>query len=279
MTEVGKVEENIRLVRVLSNDLASFLHSLPDDVWRDAETYASACDRWNMADVVAHLISVAHTLAMSVERAVKGSVAPPMGYRRQTSDERVESVVSLREAFDEDLFPEFNASCLRINRLLVGLEPETYFLPAWRPNAVLDVSRLIELRAMELAVHGWDVRYGIDRGASINPQAVPFLKGWVRNWLRAGFRPPTGLDTSVRLRFSLTDTDGEARDLLVENTGFSLEAAGSSQPDVVLSLDTSSYILFLMGRLPVRRSVRRGRIGLEGDANLAESFGEWFVGV
>ena len=279
MSKIGKVQDNTRLVRVLSNDLASFLHTLPDDVWRDAETYGSACDRWNIADVVAHLISIAHMMSMSIERAVKGNVAPPMGYRRQTHDEWVESVVNLREMFDEDLFPEFNASCLRLNRLLIGLKPESYVLPAWHPAAVMDVSRLIELRAMELAVHGWDIRYGIDRGAAINPLAVPFLKGWVSNWLRFGFRPPTQLDTAVRLRFSLTETDGEEIDLVVARDQFSLEAAGSGQPDAVLAMDTSSYILFLMGRLPLRRSVRRGRITLQGDAQLAESFGEWFVGV
>ena len=278
MVESASVQENIRIVRTLSNELAGYLHGLPDDVWRDAETYASACDQWNMADVVAHLIAVAHVMAMSIERATKGSVAPPMGYRRQTSDERVQSIVSLREAFDEDLFPEFNASCLRLNRLLAGLESEQYDLPAWHPAAVLDVSRLIDIRAVELAVHGWDIRYGLDRRASISPIAVPLLKQWVSNWLRATFRQPADLDGAVTLRFDLTDTD-DARDLTVRTDGFLLQEADSSEADAVLSLDSSSYVLFLMGRLPLRRSVRRGRIGLEGDGDLAERFSEWFVGI
>ena len=273
-------EQKVQMVRALSNDLAGFMYTLPEEVWRDADVYGSACDQWNMADVVAHLIDVAITFTMSIERAIGGNVSPPMGYRNLTPEERIQSVVSLRDAYDEDLFPEFNTACLRLNRLIVGLEPDQYALPAWHPFAIMTVERLIELRAMELAVHGWDVRYGIDRSAAINPIAVPFLKGWVHRWLRAGFRPRQKTDPEVRLRFVLTDTDDETYDLTVRSEDFSLEAADqSADADATLELDSSSYILFLIGRLPLRRSVRRGRIALQGDQALAERFPEWFAGV
>ena len=275
------VGQNIRIVRALSNDLAGFLYTLPEDVWRDADVYASACDRWNMADVVTHLIDVAITFTLSIERAISGRVSPPMGYRQLTAEERLQSVISLRDAYGEDLFPEFNTACLRLNRLIVDLEPDQYELPAWHPFAIMTVERLIELRAMELAVHGWDVRHGIDRSAAINPIAVPFLKGWVHRWLRAGFRPRPGNRPDVRLRFLLTDAGDEAYDLTVRSNDFSLDAArggGPTDADSTLELDSSSYILFLMGRLPLRRSVRRGRIALQGDQALAEQFPEWFPG-
>ena len=273
------VRENIQTIRALSNEMAAFLYTLPDDVWRDADTYASACAGWNMADVVAHLIDIGNHFAMSIERALNGSVAPPMGYRRMNREEFTQSVISLRDAYYEDLFPEFNASCLRLNRLLVSLEPEQYALPAWHPFRVMTVENLIELRAMELAVHGWDVRYGIDRAASLSPAAVPFLKGWVHRWLAACFRAPKELDSEARLRFSLTDSD-ETHDLTVRADGFTLgESDASATPDATLTLDTSSYILFLMGRLPLRRSIRRRRLAFSGDQPLVERFGEWFPGV
>ncbi len=276
---MSSVRDIIQTIRALSNEMAAFLYTLPDDVWRDADTYASACAEWNMADVVAHLISGGNTFAMSIERALNGNVAPPMGYRRMNPEEFTQSVISLRDAYYEDVFPEFNASCLRLNRLLVSLEPEQYALPAWHPFRVMTVENLIELRAMELAVHGWDVRYGIDRAASLSPVAVPFLKGWAHRWLAACFRAPTD-DTDAIIRFALTDEDDESYDLAVRSDGFSLDAAdASATPDGTLTLDTSSYILFLMGRLPLRRSIRRRRLAFSGDQPLAERFGEWFPGV
>ena len=280
MTDTGTIQRNIQIIRALSNDLAAFLHGLPEDIWRDAETYASPCDQWNIADVVAHLIAIANMKTLSIERALKGSVSPPMGWRKTSAEERQREIAALREAFDEDLFPEFNVSCLRLNRLLASLDPEQYDMPAWHPAAVMDVSRLIGLRLMELAVHGWDIRYGVDRNASIARIAIPYLKEWVPNWLRACFRQPQDLERDVTLRFALTDSLGEARDLRVRRDGFSLsESDPNARPDAIISLDSSAYVLFLMGRIPIRRSIRRGRIALDGDQGLAERFTQWFVGI
>ncbi len=280
MADTATVEQNIQTVRALSNDLAGFLHTLPDDVWRDPDTYASACAEWKVADVVTHLITIAGMKTMSIQRALRGDSSPPMGYQRKSADERLQELVNLREAYYEDIFYEFNASCLRLNSLLVGLEPDQYDLPAWHPARAMDVSRLIELRAMELAVHAWDIRYVFDRSARINPVALPFLKGWLPNWLRASFRKPGDLEGSVTLRFALTDSDNEAYHLKVNSDSFSLETADlASDADVTVSLDSSAYILFLMGRVNLRRSVRRRQIGLDGDMEAAAKFSEWFVGI
>ena len=280
MADNATVRQNIQNVRALSNDLAAFLHTLPDDVWRDPEIYASGCAEWKVADVVTHLITIAGMKTMSIQRALRGSAAAPMGYKRKSAEEGLQEIVNLREAYYEDIFYEFNASCLRLNSLLVGLEPDQYALPAWHPARVMDVSRLIELRLMELAVHGWDIRYGFDRNARINPVALPFLKGWLPNWLRASFRGAAGLEGVARFRFALTDSDGEANDLEVSADSFTLQPADpSADADVALSLDSSAYVLFLMGRVNLRRSVRRRQIGLDGDIELAARFGEWFVGV
>ncbi len=280
MSDAASVKRNIQTVRALSNDLAGFLHTLPDDVWRDPDIYASACSQWKIADVVTHLIITAGMKTMSVQRALRGSASPPMGYKRKSAEERLEELVNLREAFYEDIFYEFNASCLRLNSLLVELEPDQYDLPAWHPARVMDVSRLIEWRLIELSVHAWDIRYGFDRAAKINPLATPFLKAWLPNWLRASFRKPEDLEGDATIRFVLTDSNGEARDLIVSSDSFSFDIADLSvDADVSISLDSSAYILFLMGRVNLRRSVRRRQIALSGDASVADKFDEWFAGV
>ncbi len=280
MADSATVKQNIQTIRALSNDLAGFLHTLPGDVWRDPDTYASACDQWKVADVVTHLVTISNMKTMSIRSALRGNISPPMGYERKSAEERLQELINLREAYYEDIFYEFNASCLRLNSLLVELEPDQYDLAAWHPARVMDVSRLIELRLMELAVHAWDIRCVFDRSAKINPVAAPFLKGWLPNWLRASFHKPADLEDNVTFRFDLTDSEEEAHDLKVRADSFSLEPADlSTDADVVISLDSSAYILFLMGRVNLRRSVRRRQIGLEGDMELANKFSEWFVGI
>ena len=274
MPDTNSVQENIDIVRALSNETAAFLNTLPDAVWRDPDRFASGCENWNVGDVIAHLIDQANHTTLSVERALRNDIAPPLGYRPLTPDEANQQLFELRIAFDEDLFPEFNASCLRLNRLLAGLEPEHYDFDAWHASGVRSVARLIEYRALELAVHGWDLKYAFDRSASLSPSAVPFLMAWLEAWLGAAFRGADNLESPVRLRFDLYTS--ESFDLVVEDDGFTLEPSTSHEANVAIYVSVNDYILLLTGRLPMRRMVRRGRVRLEGNEDLAYKLGDWF---
>jgi uncharacterized protein (TIGR03083 family) len=277
MPDSGSVQENIGIVRALSNETAAFLHSLPNDVWRDPDRFASGCQNWKVGDVIAHLIDHANRTTLSIERALRGSVAPPPGYRPLTPEESDQQLVELRTAYDEDLFPEFNASCLRLNRLLVGLDSEQYDLKAWHPSGVRSAARLTEYRVLELAIHGWDIQYAFGRQTSLSPSAIPFLMAWVEQWLQAAFQGADDLASPVRLRFDIDSS--ESHDLTVENGSFTLGPSAFDDADVTLALSASDYILALTGRLPVRRSARRGRIHVVGNAELAYQLTDWFGAV
>ena len=87
----------------------------------------------------------------------------------------------------------------------------------------------------------WDVKYAFDRNASLSPSAIPFLIGWLEQWLRTSFREADGLDSPVRVRFSLNTSD--SYDLSVESGGFTLESSTSVDADVTLAASVSDYIL------------------------------------
>ena len=116
MTGTSGVQKNIDVVRTLSNEMAAFLNGLPADVWKDADRFASGCEGWKVGDVISHLIDQANQTTLSIERALRGSTSPPLGYKTVTADESDQRLQELRVAFDEDMFPEFNASCLRLNQ-------------------------------------------------------------------------------------------------------------------------------------------------------------------
>ncbi len=266
----------VNLVRELSNGLAAHIHTLPDDVWRNAAQYGSPCAGWKLADVITHLVAGANMLSLSIARALKSQTGPPMGYRRLTGEEAIADLVSLRDTYDEDLFPEFNASCRRLSNMLVALDADGMDAPAFHPAGVMPVSRLVDMRALELAVHGWDIRYTLDRSSTLPPGALPFLCDWLPNWLSAAFRAGEPLDALVTYRFALTDKGAAARDVVVRGDGFSMEDAGDAPADVTFACDTDTHLLFCMGRLPFARSVRRGRLSFEGDERQAARFTDWF---
>lgn len=281
MANTEEVRERIQLVRALSNELAAYFYTLPESIWRNADDYASPCEGWKVADVVTHLILGANRFVQSIENALNGVSSAPMGFTPFIGPEALEMLVSTREAIHEDLFYDYNASCLRLNSMLVALEPEAYEREAWHPLFKTSIAHLIDLRASELAVHGWDVRYPMDRSATLSEKAVPFLKkDFLWRWLYSGFQKGEALPEPIRFRFRLTDGDAdESYDVSVSGDKFRLEPSDGSAANVTFVVDTDTYILFCMGRLSLNRSVRRGRIVLEGDADMATQFGEWFKGV
>ena len=279
MSDPQQVKERIQLVRALSNEMAAYLHTLPDNIWRDPDVYASACEGWKIADVITHLILGANVFGMSITNAVKGVVEPPMGWSRPATPEQgMERLVDTRNAIHEDLFYDFNASCKRFNTILLELEESSYSLPTWHPYFVISVDRLIDIRASELAIHSWDIRYPIDRSAKLSDRARPFLLDFVWRWLRSGFQKGESLEKPIRYRFDLTDADG-GYDVTVNGDNFTHAPSDDSPADVTFGCDTDTYILYCYGRLQLRRSVRRGRIALSGDEELAAQFTEWFKGV
>ena len=282
MANAEDVKARIQLVRDLSNELAAYLHTLPERIWRNADDYPSPCEGWMVADVITHLILGANSFSQSIESALKGVASPPLGYTGPLhGPEALELLVQTREAFYEDLFYEFNAGCLRLNSTLVSLEPEAYELKAWHTLLVTpSVAQLIDIRASELAVHGWDVRFPMDRSATLSPKAVPFLKDeFLLRWLYTGFQRGETLREPIRFRFRLTDGDAEGYDVAVTGDKFRLEPSDGTVANVTFVSDTDTFILFCMGRLSLNRSVRRRRIILEGDAEMAGQFGDWFRGV
>lgn len=279
MESEEKVKANIQLVRGLSNELAAYLHTLPDNIWRNADDYPSNLEGWKIADIVTHLIMGANTFVQSITNALQGNSSAPMGFNPSASDEeRIGYLQELREAYYEDLFYEFNASCLRLNSLMVSLEPESYELPSWHRFFTLPVKNLIDIRASELAVHGWDIRYPIDRSSKLSERAVPFLLDWLPRWLYTGFQKGDTLDTPLRYRFDLSDAEG-GYDIVITGEKFRHMPSEDADADVTFTCDADTYILFCMGRLPFNRSVRRGRLSFEGDEKLASGFMDWFKGV
>ena len=270
------VRDRIQLVRGLSNELAGDLHSMPSDIWRDAECYPSGCGQWNLADVVAHLIYGALGQAIVIRRALRAELSPPMAYRPLCAADGVDYIVRLREAYGEDLIPEFNATCRELNGIFVGLARESHHLPAWTHAGESPISALIDERAVELAIHGWDIRYGIDRWARLSELAAPFVKGWAEESIAARHRTGSAPTQPVTYRFLLEDAPADSRDVTISEDRVRIGPPSTRDADVTFRCDTNAYLLLMVGRLPFSRYVRRGRLAVEGNEMLARRFPDWF---
>ena len=65
---------------------------------------------------------------------------------------------------------------------------EEFDAKAWAIHGTSSIAALLDNRIVELAIHGWDVRYAIDRATPLSPQVMPFLTDWAERGLSARLR-------------------------------------------------------------------------------------------
>ena len=130
----------------------------------------------------------------------------------------------------------------------------------------------------ELAVHGWDIRAGLDSSAAISEEALPQMVTMVPRWLRTAFVPALDLPTPARFHFDVTGASKVAEDVLVNGQDYEVQPAGTVRADATFRCDTSNYILLIFGRIGVEAGVSSGRLEIEGSQERASEFTSWFKG-
>src|SRR5215469_10249744 len=68
-------EETVKLIMAESERLTQYLTALPPEAW----STPSACARWEVRDVVAHLAGGAELCTEIISRGLQGDASPPAG--------------------------------------------------------------------------------------------------------------------------------------------------------------------------------------------------------
>jgi len=140
----------------------------------------SACDAWEVRDVVAHLTGGVDLFAANISRGVQGDSTPPEGFppasvsslmaRMEAGAQRA---ISLRESMGDQLLTTFAARCEDLTQLLEGLAARDWDKLCYHPAKVISVATYVDLRLAELAVHEWDIRSKLDASAQLSVQCLP----------------------------------------------------------------------------------------------------------
>ena len=275
-------QDLVKLVRSESDRLKQYLSTLSPGQW----SHPSACDRWEVRDVVAHLALGAETFAGFITRGVQGDSAPPPGLPGAGASDwasRMEfnarRTISFRESLGEQLLPTFGERYDQFCQLLAGLGPEDWDKPCYHAAGIMPVRSLVSLRIAELSIHEWDIRSGLEPSAHLSAKSLPVVTDVVLE--RIGFlvRPDSRPSTPVRYRFELVGTVPGKRDVVVDSRETRLEAAGRTRAKVTFRCDAETFALLMYGRVPLDDAIATTRVAAEGDSKLVSDFGRWLKGV
>ena len=151
--------EKAQLIKSESDRIGQFLKGLPSEAW----SVKSACEAWEVRDVIAHLTGGVDRFAPNITRGAGGDGsapdgAPPAGVGDMDARLKANAQVAIdfRESLGDDLVKTFNENCARLNEVLAELGEGDNDKPCYHPAGTISVGTYLNLRLTELIVHEWD---------------------------------------------------------------------------------------------------------------------------
>ena len=274
---MGSVVEKVQLVKRESARIGEYLKTLPPDAW----TTQSACESWQVRDVVAHVTGAVDMFGSNIARGAAGDASAPEGFppagqgdmaARLAANAR--RAIDFRESLGSDLLATFNDRRVHFDDVLSRLRESDREKPCYHPAGTISVETYLNLRITELIVHEWDIRSRLEPVAVLSPEGLPaviemfpvFVVGRL-------FNPGSKLSITVRFRFELTGPVSASHDIVAGGGVKALmEPSGQEDPQVTFSCDTQTFALLVYSRITYREAVAAKRITVSGDSSLAAKF-------
>jgi uncharacterized protein (TIGR03083 family) len=278
--------DTVKLLIAESDRLIQYLTTLPPEAWRTP----SACTRWEVRDVVAHLANQGEFYADAIRRSLQGDPSPPGGrpapgsVNAAADAERIaQRTIAKRKELGDQVLDAFRTTNDRLNRLLASLGPEDWEKPLYYVSLGIAPMRFRPaIRLGELVLHGWDIRSRLAPDAPLTAESLPVLVDLVfgpllapPSWL---FVPGPQLPAPLRYRWALTGVGTREQDIVIDGERVRVEPAGTAAATVTFHGDMETFVLLMFGRLPLSEALTQRRLVATGEAAQVDAFAQWFRG-
>jgi uncharacterized protein (TIGR03083 family) len=275
-----ETNKRVEIIWAVAGRLASFLTALPQEQW----SAASRCDLWEVADVVSHLAGGAERQAESMRRGRQGISESPPGFTAVDSPtmsaNNAQRDIERRQHLGSGLLDAFVANHAQLHNLLTAFGPAEWETPCWHARrGAIPARDYVDLRLQELVIHDWDIRAALAPGAHLDQEGAQSLIPVGQTWLAMTFRPGTKLEQPVTFRFDVKGQPRACHDVISDGETFQIGPQSTAAADVTISCDGDSYLLYAYGRLSAAAGKDPGTLSITGNANLMESFEQWFKGL
>ncbi|MDE2779547.1 MAG: maleylpyruvate isomerase family mycothiol-dependent enzyme [Chloroflexota bacterium] len=274
-----EMQTRTRLARFEAERLASYLGGLSPEGWN----HPTACDLWQVGDLVGHMVWIGEFYVKFVTRSLAGDITPPPGSPRDPrfGDLPPEAFYDLtareyRQNLGNDLLPAFVSHFQELNALLDSLTPDDYDKVCFYHSSNRPLWTLADLTIQELAVHAWDIQSHTEPGTPLSPESQPALLDRVVQRLQPALPIEATASGPATLRFQLSGASDRAYDIILSADSTTIQPSGNSSARAAVSCDTETFILMLYRRLNLAHILDGGRGSLTGDEALAQDFARTF---
>lgn len=275
---MDSLAEKVRLVREESARIGEYLATLSPSAW----STQSACDAWQVRDVVAHITGAMDMFGPNIGRGAAGDASPPEGFPNAGEGDQVarlaanaQRAIDLRNNLGSDLLATYNERRSRFDDALSKLGEQDKNKPCYHPAGIISVETYLNLRITELIVHEWDIRSSLEPAAALSQASLPAILEMFPVFVVGRlFNPGAGLPAATRFRFELTGSVSGSYDIVAgAGQKAQMETAGQRHPEVTFTCDAQTFVLLVYSRITLEKAMEGGFITVSGDRGLAAQFG------
>ena len=271
-------EQRVEIGIAETERLKEYLGSLSNEAWNNP----SACNRWDVRDVIAHLAWIAESYTERIYQSLQEGSSLPEGQPAKPpfSEDNAQRAISRRERLGDQVLSDFIRTTDQLNQLLTTLRAPDWDKPHYYASLGIAPMRFRpDLWISELSMHGWDIRSRLEPEAHLSEESLPVFTDMVRDQLTKWIlHPGPRLAEPVRYRWELTGAGATNMDILAEGDKASVGLDGTAEANVTFRCDTEAFILVVFGRLTIDAAGAADRLTIQGDKTLAHEFQLWFPG-
>ena len=280
MTTIDEVLDRVQVHKRESDALQSLMETFSDEDWQKT----TACDRWRVADVIAHLANGHAGRAENIGRGIRGEPPKePAGYNMPAGGPARDQVIAdraiaVQKEHQGNLVPYFRDCAQRLNETLEGITPDVLENLCWHGRGDRTVRAYINLSIAEQAMHSWDMRSGFNSDAHINPEALPAFLDEAPRWWGVIFKAGPKLVSPLRYRFRISAPASRTVDVVLAGDACHVEEGVSIPSDVQFDCDAETYVLMAYGRIKSRQALAQGLLAESEieDSRHCAMFDSWF---
>jgi uncharacterized protein (TIGR03083 family) len=243
-TDYAAKENLLRVVRLEAEAL--FQMAETGDWW----TGPTACPKWEVRDIVGHLIDVTESYFTGFDAAASGGeVDAPLGVKVM-QDRLDEGAKTHRELTQADAVKRLRGDFEKMMEIAAGLGPDEWGgkLVTHKYMGPLPAFFYPVFQLMDYGVHGWDIRQGTGRAHGLAGDTADLLVPFMFILWQATTEVPAG---SEALAVGVRVSGRNAVDYLVNITsgGLSYAQEDVSGMPAVIEFDPGSLVLTAFGRM------------------------------
>ncbi len=238
------------------SEIAALCADLSGDEW----TVQSLCPAWTVRQALGHAVGVEDVIA---GWEISTDSMPPFEKMQALTDASAGMSAAEFGARVGEIFDARRAD-------LAGFSDEDIGRPSFTPVGVQSYGGFLAIRIFDMWVHVRDCTIPLGRATDDSGPTAEITLDQVEGSIGYIIGKKVGLPDGMSLRADITGPVERKLAVVVDGRAKAVDPASLDSPDVVLTADSTTFIMLACGRIDPQSKIDDGSISWSGDAHWGE---------